>query len=95
MGLTVILCTGEGAREAVIDIPMSDSQGEHGGDRSLQSVTCPFFGLSTPALAADVPRELLPGPGLFHEIAQPPPLQVEVAARPFALPPLRGPPLAS
>jgi hypothetical protein len=94
-GLVVSLCTGDGARSAVIAIPMADEAGDHQEHRDKQPAPCAFAGLAAPALLGGGPLLVAPVALLLREIALPPPAQAVTLPRLRELPPLRGPPAAA
>lgn len=92
MGLVVSLCSGEAGKQIVIDIPMSDQQGEHEKQQDGPNATCAFASLAAPGIeSAGVPGVSAPTQ-LLAEIALPPPAEVALPSWSLGLPPSQGPP---
>jgi len=95
-GIVISLCTGEGAKTAVLHVPQSgDSSGKgdhHGHDHAAP---CAFAALAAPALQGHEPLLFSVATVLLREIVLPPPVYAVIASPAHIFPPLRGPPAAT
>ncbi len=94
-GIVVTLCSGDGARQTLIEIPAFADQTDHQGTPEGKTSLCAFAATTSGFFLGTGTVQLAVSALLLREIFIPPPVPATLPHRFLSLPPLRGPPPAA